>query len=158
IESRLQQIDELGSLRDYDVVLKSAPRQPYVSVRQTYAGMEHVVAMLREVARAASARLSERIRGPMVVVAYSDFEEEDLDLEIGFSLKDEPKRSVTLPGRLEMVAGELPAVEHLATVVRSGPLYRAHLAFGALGLWMEAEGYRIAGPSREVFLELPFQR
>src|SRR5262249_4025100 len=123
IESRLQQIDELGSLRDYDVVLKSAPRQPYVSVRQTYAGMEHVVAMLREVARAASARLSERIRGPMVVVAYSDFEEEDLDLEIGFSLKDEPKRSVTLPGRLEMVAGELPAVEHLATVVRSGPIY-----------------------------------
>ena len=31
-------------------------------------------------------------------------------------------------------------------------------AFGALGLWMEANGYAIAGPSREVFLELPFSR
>ena len=42
--------------------------------------------------------------------------------------------------------------------MRRGPDYQSHLAFGALGLWMEANGYAIAGPTREVFLELPIQR
>jgi hypothetical protein len=35
IESRLQQIEEQGALRDYDVVVKSAPEQPYLSMRRT---------------------------------------------------------------------------------------------------------------------------
>jgi effector-binding domain-containing protein len=52
---------------------------------------------------------------------------------------------------------ELPASDCLATVVRSGPLYQSHLAFGKLGVWMEANDYRIAGPCREVFLDMPFQ-
>src|SRR5262245_60105925 len=54
IESRLQQIDEQGSLRDYDVVVKSAARQPYLSMRRTYPGIDHVAVMLRDVSRAAT--------------------------------------------------------------------------------------------------------
>jgi DNA-binding transcriptional MerR regulator len=157
IESRLQQIDEQGSLRDYDVIVKSVPRQPYLSARRTYRGFDDAVATLREVSRAVAARVAESIRGAIVVVAYSDFDEEELDLEIGVCLKRETRRSIALPGRLELSVNELPAVESLATLVRSGPNYQSHLAFGALGVWMEANGFQIAGPSREVFLELPFQ-
>lgn len=157
IESRLQQIDEQGSLRDYDVIVKSVPRQPYLSARRTYRGFDDAVATLRDVSRAVAARVAESIRGAIVVVAYSDFDEEELDLEIGVCLKRETTRSIALPGRLELSVNELPAVESLATLVRSGPNYQSHLAFGALGVWMEANGFQIAGPSREVFLELPFQ-
>src|SRR5215475_11988679 len=89
IESRLQQIDEQGSLRDYDVVVKSAARQPYLSVRRTYPGIGEVVAMLRDVSRAATARIPESARDAMIVFAYSDFEDEGLDLEIGVGLKQE---------------------------------------------------------------------
>jgi DNA-binding transcriptional MerR regulator len=158
IESRLQQIDEQGALRDYDVVVKSAAAQPYLSIRRTFPGMGDAVAMLRDVARAATARIPERSRTALVVVAYSDFEDEDLDLEIGFALTEPARTAVALPDRNELAMSELPAVERLATLVRKGPDYQSHLAFGALGLWMEANGYAIAGPSREIFLELPFQR
>ena len=158
IESRLQQIDEQGSLRDYDVVVKSAAAQPYLSVRRTFSGMGDAVAMLREVVGAVAAKIPHNVREKMVVVAYSDFEDDDLDLEIGFSLTSTVAKRVVLPGAVEMTMTELPAVERLATVVRSGPNYQSHLGFGALGLWMEANRCRIAGPSREVFLELPFQR
>ncbi len=158
IESRLQQIDEQGSLRDYDIVVKSAAKQPYLSVRRTYRRFDDAIVMLREVSRAAIARIPDRIRNALIVVAYSDFEEEDLDLEIGFALNREMAKPIALPGRIELTLNELPAVESLATVVRSGPNYQSHLAFGALGVWMEANGFQIAGPSREVFLELPFQR
>ncbi len=157
VESRLQQIDEQGALRDYDVVVKTAEAQPYLSLRRTFPGMGDVVATLKDVIRAVTAQVSPSIRDKMIVVAYSDFEDEDLDLEIGFGLTRSTNRKVALADGAEMAVGELPAVETLATLVRSGPIQQAHIGFGALGLWMEANRYRIAGPSREVFLEPPFR-
>jgi DNA-binding transcriptional MerR regulator len=156
IESRLQQIDERGSLRDYDVIVKSAARQPYLSMRQTYPRIDDVVATLREVARTVTARISETAREALIVVAHSDFDDEDLDLEIGFALRQGKTRPIALPGGAELTVNELPAVECLATLVRSGPLHQSHIAFGALGVWMEANGFQIAGPSRELFLQPPF--
>lgn len=157
IESRLLQIDEQGGLKDYDVIVKSAAAQPYLSLRRTFADMNEVVATLHDVVSAVRPRISDNLRGELTVVAYSDFDDENLDLEIGFVLKDEPARPIKIPG-LELTMNELPAIGTLATLVRAGPAHQSHIAFGALGLWMEANGYGIDGPSREVFLELPFQR
>ena len=120
--------------------------------------MDDAVGMLREVARAVAAKVPRSVQEKMVVVAYSDFEDDDLDLEIGFSLTQQVARRVALPGDAELSMTELPAVASLATVVRKGPNYQSHIGFGALGLWMAANRCRIAGPSREVFLELPFQK
>jgi DNA-binding transcriptional MerR regulator len=156
IESRLKQIEEQGSLRDYDVILKSVAAQPYVSLRRTYAGLENAIAAVREVAGAAKA-LPRELQPTLVVVAHSDFDDEDLDLEIGLALHRESVSTFKAPRIQGMTVGELPAASSLATLVRSGPLYESHLAFAALGLWMEANALQIAGPSREVFLELPLR-
>ncbi len=156
IESRLRQIEEQGSLANYDVVVKSAPAQPYLSARATFPRFGDVIATLRHVVRAAGKRAS----GPLdnlVVVAHSDFEDENLDLEIGYALGRDVRKVVPLSPQITLTARELPAVPTLATVVRSGPAPELHLAFGALGTWMEANGYQVAGPCREVFLEPPFQ-
>jgi DNA-binding transcriptional MerR regulator len=152
VESRLQQIDEQGALKDYDVVVKSVEPQPFLALRATFPRLEDVMATLRDVARTVTARVPAQARDHLVVVAYSDFDDQDLDLEIGFGLTRALKRSVLLPDRRELTTGELPAAATLATIVRSGPLDQSHLAFGALGIWMEANGYSIAGPCREVFL------
>ena len=153
IELRLRQIDQQGGLEDYDVVIKSAAPQPFLALRATFPRLEDVIVTLRDVARTVAARVPAHARDHMVVVAYSDFDDQDLDLEIGFGLTREVKRSVLLPDRREMTMRELPAAGTLATVVRTGPLDQSHLAFGALGIWMEANGYSVAGPCREVFLE-----
>jgi DNA-binding transcriptional MerR regulator len=152
VESRLQQIDEQGALKDYDVVVKSVEPQPFLALRATFPRLEDVMATLRDVTRAVTARVPAQARDHLVVVAYSDFDDQDLDLEIGFGLTRALKRSVLLPDRRELTTGELPAAATLATIVRTGPLDQSHLAFGALGIWMEANGYSIAGPCREVFL------
>jgi DNA-binding transcriptional MerR regulator len=157
VESRLQQIDEQGSLGTYDVVLKSAAAQPFLSLRRTGPGMGDAVALLAEVVRAVSHAIPPPARDKVTVVAHSDFDDEDLDLEIGFSLTRAINKRVALPGGAELTLGELPAVETMASVVRSGPIHQAHIGFGALGLWMAANRYRLAGPSREVFLEPPRQ-
>jgi DNA-binding transcriptional MerR regulator len=157
IESRLAQIEQQGSLGDYDVILKSARALPFLALRATYPRFEDVVAALQDIARAVRAQLPAAARAHLVVVAHSDFDDEDLDLEIGVTLTRQANKPVRLASRAALTLTELPAIGSLATIVRTGPLHQSHLAFAKLGVWMEANGYRIAGPCREVFLELPFE-
>jgi DNA-binding transcriptional MerR regulator len=157
IESRLIQIEQQGSLADYDVVVKSAPATPVLSTRAVYPTFDHVIAALREIAQAIGTQVAAAARENMVAIVHSDFEDENIDLEIGVMLNRAVNKPVRLPSGGALSLSELPASATLATVVRSGPLYESHLAFGRLGVWMEANDYAIAGPCREVFLETPFQ-
>jgi DNA-binding transcriptional MerR regulator len=157
VESRLQQIDQQGLVADYDVVVKSAPARPYLGYRRSFPAFGDAIAALKEAVLYGARRIPERVREALVVVAHSDFDDEALDLEIGFALAEEWERTLALPSRAELAPSELPAVSEIATLVRSGPNYQSHLGFGALGLWMETNAYEIAGPCREVFLQMPFE-
>jgi DNA-binding transcriptional MerR regulator len=157
IESRLVQIEQQGSLGDYDVALKSAPALPILSTRAIYPTFDDAITVLREVARTVRTQIAPAARENIVVIAHCDFDDENLDLQIGVMLTRAINKPVRLPSGADMAMAELPASDSLATIVRSGPLYQSHLAFGKLGVWMEANGYQIAGPCREVFLDMPFQ-
>jgi effector-binding domain-containing protein len=50
---------------------------------------------------------------------------------------------------------QLPAVQTMATTVQTGSPELVFVALGRIGQWIEANGYRIAGPYREIGLELP---
>lgn len=156
IESRILQIEEQGALRDYDVIVKSEPAQAYISVRHLCADMSDAVALLQSVVSECRRQVSADARNKFTVVAHSDFEDEALDLEIGLTLMRPVNTAVRLRGDLDMSLRELEPIEAMASLVRVGPNYQSHLAYGALGVWMEANGYQIDGPCREVFLETPF--
>jgi DNA-binding transcriptional MerR regulator/effector-binding domain-containing protein len=157
IESRLVQIEEQGGLADYDVIVKSAAAQPYLALRRALPNFDAAVSLVRDIAQQIGRRLPDSVKGDLTVVAHSDFDEEDLDLEIGYVMKQEGVELPRVPG-LDLTLRELPPALSLATLVRRGPRYQSHIGYGALGLWMSANRYRIDGPSREVLLELPFQR
>ena len=156
IEARILQIEQHGALRDYDVVLRSVAAAPYLSLRHSCQDMDEAVQLLRLVVTQGSRQVKARSRDKLVIVAHADFEGDELDLEFGFTLRETPNTRVILPGELAMAPRELEAVETMAALVRSGPTHQSHLAYGALGVWMEANNYRIDGLCREVFLELPF--
>ena len=157
IESRLTQIEQQGSLGDYDVVVKSSAVTPVLSTRAVYPGFDEVIAALREIAHAVRTQVAAAARENMAVVAHCDFDDENLDLEIGVTLNRVVNKPVRLPSGAQLALTELPASATLATIVRTGPLHQSHLAFGRLGVWMEANNYEIAGPCREIFLDMPFQ-
>jgi DNA-binding transcriptional MerR regulator len=157
IESRLTQIEQQGSLGDYDVVVKSSPATPVLSTRAVYLSFDEVIAALRDIAQAVRTQVATAARENMVVIAHCDFDDENLDLEIGVTLNRAVNKPVRLPSGAQLALAELPASATLATIVRTGPLYQSHLAFGRLGVWMEANSYEIAGPCREIFLDMPFQ-
>lgn len=155
IESRISQIDDAGGLTDYDVVVKSVPALPYLSVRQLCADMEEAVALLQNVVKAVTSEM----RGGwenLIVQAHTDFDGDEMDIDAGFSLAKPTNRKIGLPGGAVMAMSQLPAAGEMATVVRSGPNYQAHQAFGSLSTWLEANNYRLDGLCREMFLELPF--
>ena len=67
---------------------------------------------------------------------------------MGFSLTRPTNIQVRIAGEGIMQSGELPAIETMATIVRSGPGYASHAAFGAIGGWMEPMA---TSACREVF-------
>jgi DNA-binding transcriptional MerR regulator len=153
IESRIAEIDRQGRIEGYDVVVKSVAALPFLSLRQSFDGMDEVVPMVRSIAEEGTRQISPGLRDKLIVVARNDAEDEKLDLEIGFSLTRSSNATVRLPGSLTLTASELPAVEAMATIVRPGTNAASHSSFAAIGTWIEAKKYEIAGPCREVFLE-----
>jgi len=63
------------------------------------------------------------------------------------------RAAVRIAGDHVLSASELPAVETMAAIVRQGTNVESHTSFSAIGTWIEANNYEIAGPCREVFLE-----
>jgi len=153
IESRIAQIDRDGALGGFDVVMKSVPSTPFLSLNCRCDGMDEVVRMVRTVAEDGGRQIRPALRDKLVVVARNDRDDEQLDLDIGFSLTRASNSSVRIAGDLVLRASELPAVDTMATIVRPGTNSESHTSFGAIGTWIEANNYEVAGPCREVFLE-----
>jgi DNA-binding transcriptional MerR regulator len=153
IESRIAQIDKYGGIDGYDVVTKSVPATPFLSLCYSCNGMDEAVRMVRSVAEEGAKQIRPGLRDKLIVVSRNETETDELDLEIGYSLTRPTNASVRIAGDLVLRAGELPAVETMATIVRQGTNAESHAAFSAIGTWVEANNFEIAGPCREVFLE-----
>ena len=152
IESRIAQIDSGGSIGDYDVVVKQVEPTPYLSYRANCETFEEAVQMVGHVAIDGTRLIRAGLRDKLIVVVRNDYDADKLDIEAGFSLTRASNANVRLASDLVLSCGELPGVETMATIVRVGTTER-HCSFGMIGLWIEANGYEIAGPCREVFLE-----
>lgn len=153
IESRIAEIDRHGGIGDYDIVVKPVASMPFLSLRGSFEDMDEAVRMIRAVAEDGARQIRPALRDRLIVVARNDRDEDRLDLEIGFSLTRPSNAGVRIAGGHMLQAGELPAVETMATIVRPGTNSASHGSFGALGLWIEANHYEVVGPCREVFLE-----
>jgi len=153
IESRIAQIDKCGGVDGYDVVTKSVATIPFLSLRYSCSGMDEAVRMVRTVAEDGAKQIQPRIRDKLMVISRNELETDELDLEIGYSLTRASNASIRIGGDLVLRASELPAVETMAAIVRQGTNAESHTSFSAIGIWIEANNYEIAGPCREVFLE-----
>lgn len=153
IESRIAQIDNEGHIDGYDVVTKSVEAMPFVSLRASCQNMDEAVQMVGMVAEDGARQIRPALRDKLVVVSRAASETDTLDLDIGFSLTRPSNAAFRIGGEFVLRAGELPAVETMATIVRQGANAESHAPLTAIGTWIEANHYEVAGPCREVFLE-----
>jgi DNA-binding transcriptional MerR regulator len=139
-----------------DVVIRTEPERRYLSLRARYASFGLAVKLALELQRELPQQLGRGVAGQFIVVSHSpEFEPDDFDLEFGFSVESEPARIPTLSDGRKLTLGTLPGLARVAACVRVGPPAHAHLTTGRIARYLDASGYRIAGPNREIFLQAP---
>jgi DNA-binding transcriptional MerR regulator len=155
IEARLQQID--GSEQAaFDIVLKAIPAQHYLALREVLPNSDAALAIMRELIQALPAQLGADGLGHFTTVIHSDTLETDrLDIELGAVLAGAADAAVTLPSERVLRVQTLPAIATMATIVRVGGFEQNCRSYGAIGRWVEDNGYRLAGPGREVLIQPP---
>jgi DNA-binding transcriptional MerR regulator len=155
IESRMAQIETEGGIGADDVMLRAEPARKIVALRETIGSFAEARQLLAVLMTGVPGRAARAALGALIGIAHSpEFEADQIDLEIGFVLTGELQKDIVLPDGRRLLQRELPA-ERIAACVRVGLPEQAHLITGKIAQFVAANRYRLAGPSREVFLQRP---
>lgn len=156
VESRLEQIDTLGRVNEPDVVIKAAPAQPFLALREVLPSMDAVRRLVRSMATHVPTVISPSNLDTIAVVIHTPiFDPDAFDLEVGYLLTGRAPATLRLSEERLLTTRMLPAVETLATLVHSGPVEESHRSYKLLAAWLEHTDYQIAGPGRELLMQLP---
>lgn len=169
IEARLHMIEE-NTMTHYDVQLKQVEPQLVISARAAITSPEHTLvyrdgAMFAEgdlvgligehcdiMAKQVCIFLGQtalREAGPWLLIYNQS--EHTLDLEMALIVDGTP----STVGNERVGVRTLPGVAQVASVIHNGSYATLQQAYTALGSWLEANGYTIAGACREIYLRGP---
>ena len=141
LKALLHMIEQEGEMRN-DVILKEVGPQWIASMRETIPAYR-VIGQLFGKLNATLGPLG--VSGQGIALFHdTEYREQDVDAEVGMLLR----QPAQVPEPVKCY--ELPAVT-AASIVHHGAFNRVGEAYGALLRWIEANGFRPAGPPREVF-------
>ena len=147
VAARLRQIEQENKMSNYDVVIKKVEPQRIASVRDvipSYPEQGHLWQDLETV------MVQNQIKstGPCLTLYHSD--EPKIDAEVCEPVAE----GVSLPQNPQVQIRELPGTE-VAAVIHHGPFNTLSESYEAVLKWIEANGYQINGPCREIYLQPP---
>ena len=154
VSTRLGQIEREGQLPHYEVVLKAVSPQR-VLVAQGDAEAPDAVSALSRAVGGLLVKHGLEHAGPWLHVHHSVGQPNEIE-EVQAGVLLAGIDAGALPDAGEPAVRTLPGVPLMACVVHQGGYDTRHEAYLALGAWLEANGYRIVGACREIFL--PGQR
>jgi DNA-binding transcriptional MerR regulator len=152
VEVRLRQIEREEQIAAYDVMLKQVEPLLVASVRTTLPNHSAVGSLFAEVYEALGPHVPEALGphpgegGQTLVIWYdTEFKEHDVDGAAAFIVR------CRVPDSGRMRVHELPAATVAATI-HHGSYNTIADAHEAVLTWIDANGYQIAGPDREINL------
>ena len=155
IEARIALLDAGAQAVD-DVLIRAEPARRVLTVRDTVSSFIEARGIIGQMAQVLPQHVPRNVLGALIGIAHSaEFEPDAIDVEIGFVLNDAAPANLPALGARQLVVRELPAVPLMAVCVRVGLPEHAHLITARIGQYVAANGFRLAGPSREVFLRPP---
>jgi DNA-binding transcriptional MerR regulator len=153
IESRLQAIRDASARKPLNVVLKTIPAQPIMSVRLIVESFENALGYFGHIREALPEK---NPYGLCFTMCHSEtIVDRDMDLEMGRLIEAKSHRPVPMQGGLQLQFRQLPAVETMATIVVKGSLETIHTGYTEIGRWAEINGYGFADTPRELTLQVP---
>lgn len=150
VEARLRQIEMEAHMPNYEVVVKKVENLRVAAIRAVIPAYKDQGPLWGELYSALGPQHAQ-FAGPCITLYYDEgYKERDVDLEVCQPVRG----AVAVAGRI--TAHELPGAT-VASVIHHGPYTTIGEAYNALTRWVEGNGYRIAGPAREVNLQPPAQ-
>ncbi|MBN2086179.1 MAG: MerR family transcriptional regulator [Anaerolineales bacterium] len=149
VEARLRQIEMEADVSKYDVVIKKLDTQKVASIRKTLDTPRDIGGMF-ETIFGYLGRKGVRPLGPPSGIWHDlEYKDKDLDTEVVVPIA----QSFT-PGDGVQPA-DLPAVPAAACTIHQGAYEDFSQAYTAIMGWITTNGYRMAGPCREIYLRGP---
>jgi DNA-binding transcriptional MerR regulator/effector-binding domain-containing protein len=156
IESRLEQINIHGEIKEPDIILKSVPAQRFLGLREVLPNMSVVRRVVEKLNSIVPTLVGHSPLGHLAVIIHTPiYEPETFDLEIGFLIIGKVPDVLPLPDERILTVRELPAVETMATVTHVGRIEHRHQGYAALAAWLQSHNYEISGVGREILVQLP---
>lgn len=148
VEVRLRQIEQEEDMSKYDVVIKKVEPIKVASVRGVVPTPPQQGPLWSEL-EGYLARQRVRSTAPCFSLYHDDeYKERDWDIEACEPIEADLAET----GRVKVRT--LPAVETMACTVHHGPFVTLNEAYDAIGKWIDANGYRICGPGREIYVHV----
>jgi DNA-binding transcriptional MerR regulator len=144
VEARLRQIEMENTMSNYEVVIKKIEPMLVAAVRgaiPTYSQQGNLWSELY------SQIGPDQFAGPCLTLYHDEeYRERDVEVEVCQPIA----QALPVHGRVKV--RELPGGA-MASTVHNGAYNRLGQAYEALTRWIESNGYKIAGPSRELYLQ-----
>ena len=156
VAARLKQIEQEGIIMpEQDVILKAIKSQHVIAIREVVPLPESVGTLLGETFMALGPRGIAPVGAPLAIFYDEEFKPADLDVEIAIPVGPQVKDTVPLDAGRQLTVKTLPGIDNAACIIHTGSYDNLTTTYTTLAGWIEANGYRIAGPSREVYLTAP---
>jgi DNA-binding transcriptional MerR regulator len=146
VEARLKQIEQENAMSQIEVVIKKVEPQQIASVRDVIPTYSEQGGLWGELEGYLAAQ---RVRptGPCLTIYHDEeYKAHDVDAEVCEPI------DAALPETSRVRARTLPAAEVVSAVHR-GPYTTLGKSIQDIIQWVEANGYRITGPEREIYLQ-----
>lgn len=146
LEARLRMIEQENHPLEYEVLVKSIAPLTVASVRRIIPSYWDEMPLWADLFNQLE-RANLTPCNPCLSVYHACEPEIDAEVCAPVSLK---------AGELgDLHVHTLPAVETMAFTLHCGPFSGLAGAYAAMLKWIDANGYRIVGPDREIYLQLP---
>ena len=152
VDVLLKQIEQEDQMSKYDVLIKRVEPLKVASVRGIVPTPPQQVPLWEVLYKHLEAEKA-RMGGPCLALYHDEeYKEKDWDIEACQPITNDVPESDKVKVRM------LPLVETMACTVHHGPLASINDAYQALMKWVDSSGYRIVGPSRELYLRAAEER
>jgi DNA-binding transcriptional MerR regulator len=150
VEARLRWIEQENTMPIYDVVLKSIEAKPVVSARKVAPTFGEVHQFGREVHSMLQQHSITAIAPTLNIYHHMGFLDRDMEIEVAVPVAAESDIDLPLPSGARITSYVLPAVDVMACLTQQITDDTIAEAYNAMGVWIQSNGYRIVGPSREI--------
>jgi len=146
LEARIGQMDGQAGVTKFDVVVREIEPQLVATRREVAPDDDRITYMFEELERYVDRFNARADKPPLTIYHDPEYRDEDIDAEVGVPL------TKPIPGTDEVRVVEMPRIAQAACVVHTGSYATIYQAYNALLNWIDANGYRMTGAIRKIYL------